>query len=85
MAGTGAVERIKQMNELEFRIERAQYYRRCLDEHLSVRRWQWFVYVGLWETSAWVCDSENEKDHDSGRTCQSDLLKLVTPGQRGYK
>ena len=73
------------MNELEFRRERAQHYRRYLIECDTVERWQWYVFVGLWETSAWICDSKKEKDHDYGRTCQYDLLKLVTPGQRGYK
>lgn len=44
------------MNEIKFRAERAQSYRRQLDVVNIDTQWKWCVNTGLWETAGWVGD-----------------------------
>lgn len=69
------------MDEIEYRTERAQAYYQHFIEGNNIHKWEWCVYVGLWETSGWISIAEDQDKYK--RTCQYDLLKLVIPGQRG--
>lgn len=69
------------MTEIEFRVIKARRYRACIKTHNIDKQWKWCVYVGLWETSGWISNDKDRKEH--GRAPQYDLLKLVIPCQRG--
>lgn len=62
------------MNELEYRLERAQYYQQCFGKNKIISRWEWGMLTGLWETAGWTSVS-------SGYT----TLKWLEPDQREWK
>lgn len=62
------------MNEIEYRLEHAQWcHHRFLKEGLDCQ-WQWCESIGLWETSIWTYNSS---------IISYKLMQDLNPGHRG--
>ena len=61
------------MIEIEYRVSRAKYYRECLSGEEINDAVAWCLFVGLWETSGWICN---------GDTISPPILDWLEPGQR---
>ena len=60
------------MNEIEYRLEHAQWCHQRLLEADPDCQWEWCVYTGLWETSVWTYNS----------LISYRLMQDLNPGQR---
>ena len=61
------------MNEIEYRVERACYYQKCLFNYHIDSASAWCLLVGLWETGSWVCNKN---------TKSPPILEWLEPGRR---